>query len=373
MSRDVVTPHAGSSPCYLPTSTPLCLVLCRYSEAPFGTPWTGGVAAWLWGPEHLVRRAGFFVHRPPPPLSTYSSAARLEVMRVGPIKQRGFDETGQMWFYHAVGSGIFVRTLHFTRVDAHYERHMSVPRIEIVASLGDPHTSAPTPTSRAAAFWPVRVPFERRDGSACHSTSAQYLILSCAGLPVPIWPGDNDPLPQNPQPRPCGPHLTADWLSTCVEEPPPPPLPSPPPPLPSPPPPLPSPLTLPSPPPSPSASHTPSAATRAPLPAGAPLPYATPHSTVSSSPPRSSAISPPLTPDPPFHDPYEAPHALLSSATTTDAAGPTTSSSMPTSQATAIVTGMMVRGAWDSNAPPSPTGLPYMGLERSSLADRASI
>ena len=61
---------------------------------PFGTPWTGGVAAWDWGPEHLVRRLGFFVHRPAWSASAYLHASRWEVMRIGPINQPGFVENG---------------------------------------------------------------------------------------------------------------------------------------------------------------------------------------------------------------------------------------------------------------------------------------
>ena len=45
------------------------------------------------------------------PKPTYTGASRLEVMRIGPIEQAGFIESGRvgLWFYHAVGSGIFVR------------------------------------------------------------------------------------------------------------------------------------------------------------------------------------------------------------------------------------------------------------------------
>jgi len=101
------------------------LLLCDWSdeqpEARLGTPWTGGVAAWAWGPEHLVRRKGFFVHRLPWPtdspawtwqatstqpidddahaaavfptrVTTYQGASRLEVQRIGPIYRGGFFE-----------------------------------------------------------------------------------------------------------------------------------------------------------------------------------------------------------------------------------------------------------------------------------------
>ena len=57
----------------------LCDISDSLTEAPFGTPWTGGVDAWHWGPEHVVRRAGFFVHRPPWAASSYQQSPRIEV------------------------------------------------------------------------------------------------------------------------------------------------------------------------------------------------------------------------------------------------------------------------------------------------------
>jgi hypothetical protein len=145
------------------------LLLCDWiepglAEAAYGTPWTGGMAAWTWGPEHLVstlphlrpstpaplrpafgehpfsrpplrpsaffaspplrpqpsahhlvpppsphrplqaRRAGFLVHRPPSTATELSTARRIEVMRIGPIEEDGFFEVDEIWFYHAVGS-----------------------------------------------------------------------------------------------------------------------------------------------------------------------------------------------------------------------------------------------------------------------------
>ena len=115
-----------------------------YPEAPYGTPWTGGLAAWSWGAEHLARRAGFFVHRPPWANASYRDASRLEVMRVGPIDNPAlvFNERRRLWFYHAVGSGIFVHTDSFARLDVRYERHMSLPRVELIGDRGGARPSA---------------------------------------------------------------------------------------------------------------------------------------------------------------------------------------------------------------------------------------
>ena len=86
-------------PCpLLPTRLLLADWVDAYPEAGWGTPWTGGVAAWEWGPEHLTRRLGFFVHRAPWEPREYESAGRIEVMRVGPIEQPGFTEGREAWF-----------------------------------------------------------------------------------------------------------------------------------------------------------------------------------------------------------------------------------------------------------------------------------
>ncbi|KAL1499974.1 hypothetical protein AB1Y20_012653 [Prymnesium parvum] len=170
-----------------------------YAEAPYGTPWTGGYAAWDWGPEHLVRRAGFFVHRAPWGVQEYQHASKLEVMRYGPIPQRGFVEganSAMMWFYHAIGSGIFVCTSAFVTVGIRHDRHMAIPRVEIVGYLpaaADP-IGCPSGYCSGDEFWPSSVRFELSNGAACDSSSAETGILSCYNLPVPLWSGD-DPWP----------------------------------------------------------------------------------------------------------------------------------------------------------------------------------
>lgn len=162
-------------------------------EVPYGTPWTGGLAAWTWGPEHKVRRAGFFVHRRPWQRAAFQDATRLEVMRIGPIEQRGFVETAQtgFWFYHAIGSGIFVRTALFHRLDVTYATSMSVPRTELTCHMTA--TEVPQASWAKARFWPDELRFELADGSACQSVSRQHRILSCSNLPMPIWTGDDPP------------------------------------------------------------------------------------------------------------------------------------------------------------------------------------
>lgn len=172
------------------------IYLCDWVEnspqVPYGTPWIGGIAAWKSGPEHLVRRGGFFVHRQPWRTQDYLQAARLEVMRVGPldmVSPRTFKEESQVWLYHAIGSGIFVRTGVFSRLEVRYELHTSVPRIELVGTLPK--------LSRGVDFWHEDVlRFELLDEQACTSTAPKYRILSCASMKLPLWKGDDDPLPQ---------------------------------------------------------------------------------------------------------------------------------------------------------------------------------
>ena len=258
----------------------LCDWIDSYAEAPHGTPWTGGLAAWSWGPEHLVRRAGFFVHRRRWADDAYEAAPRLEVMRIGPIPLAGFDEGAQaVWMYHAIGSGVLVRRDSFARLEVRhvrqaavrprvelvpttpcthppsyrplqvrYVRQMAVPRIELVGHLPltpalgvvtRPSIPVPDdPDGRAAAFWPAAVRYEVQSGEPCDSTSAQRQLLSCANLPVPLWPADDDPTPAYAC---AGRDETAACTSfecSCLAKPPepePPPLPPPPTPPPLPP------------------------------------------------------------------------------------------------------------------------------------------
>lgn len=177
----------------------LCDWSDSYPEAPYGTPWTGGLGAWSWGPEHMVRRAGFFVHREP---NIDMNDERLEVMRIGPIDYEGFEESRYAWFFHAIGSGIYVRpTDVFTRVDMRYERHMAVPRVELIGWL--PQTTMLGARSRPAAMWPASLRFELFDASPCESTSLERRILSCANMPMPFWAAEDDPQPASPLPSEC--------------------------------------------------------------------------------------------------------------------------------------------------------------------------
>ena len=214
---------------YWPAPLPLSrLYLCDWREAgiaevPFGTPWIGGVGSWQWGPEHLVRRAGFFVHRRPWARDALLQATRLEVMRVGPLKSEAsiFDERGRMWFYHAVGSGIFVRAAAFVKLELQHRRHNSVPRVEICGHLSSSQASsyAARNESRDAAFWPNRVAFVLKNGTACESRAIEHRILSCVNVPMPIWPGDDDPVPRWPSLRPCANKVSPDWSRACMPSP----------------------------------------------------------------------------------------------------------------------------------------------------------
>jgi len=273
------------------------LLLCDWSdeqpEARLGTPWTGGVAAWAWGPEHLVRRKGFFVHRLPWPtdspawtwqatstqpidddahaaavfptrVTTYQGASRLEVQRIGPIYRGGFfeGERSEIWFFHAIGSGVFIKTSDFESIDARYERHMAVPRVELVGrldlssgsggggGLGSSATvwsrpsSAVDPAADPAVWWPEALRFELYDGTACASVSREARILSCSNLPMRTWSGDEPPPLQSALPNPtCSIDPVSDFMRlplACFagppEQPPMPPRvpPCPPPPVPSP-------------------------------------------------------------------------------------------------------------------------------------------
>jgi hypothetical protein len=75
-------------------------------------------------------------------------------MRIGPIRQANFEEgttAGNMWFYHAVGSGIFVRTAQFSRLDRQVHSRQVRPH------RGDSHVDAGAHVAGAAddlqRFW----------------------------------------------------------------------------------------------------------------------------------------------------------------------------------------------------------------------------
>ena len=120
-------------------------------------------------------------------------------MRIGPIHQQGFDELGSLWFYHAIGSGIFFRTASFMSIDVQYDLGKSVPRVEIVGRLPPAIAAAQRvytrPKSRRA-FWPSAIHFETHDGRACTLTAIQTGILSCTE--VPRLPSPDLPWPSQP-------------------------------------------------------------------------------------------------------------------------------------------------------------------------------
>lgn len=87
----------GGSPC-----TAVCPVSNVGGPKYDGTPWIGTK-----GPEKQIRFYGFFVHRPFLSEHEVVECARLEVFHVASRWLAG-DERGASWFYHTVGSGIFL-------------------------------------------------------------------------------------------------------------------------------------------------------------------------------------------------------------------------------------------------------------------------
>ena len=196
-----------SSPLRLPA-----IFLCDWfgvgSEVAHGTPWTGGLAAWSWGPEHSTRRAGFFVHRAHQHLASYNTDDHIEVMRTGPGPMSAYEgESARLglWFLHAIGSNVFLRPSTLANLEVAFDARYDlkdvaatnyytetgavsprVPRVELAAFINS--------TDGAFQFWPADLHLEHHDGTPCHSTSRQTRLLTCEELNVPIWPGD-DPLP----------------------------------------------------------------------------------------------------------------------------------------------------------------------------------
>ena len=170
-----------------------------------------------------MRKQGFFVHRTSH-ADALAHVARavaddglIEVSRYGPNNEHHASKEGHnAWFYHTVGSGIFLETRHlgqFVRdcpfagcspapcVCVRYERQ-SVPRCELEAH----HTGAP-------GFWSSALTFRLGNGERCVSDSPRQQTLHCSNRPVPIWDGHDDPLPGTcgQTVRPCTQCPTFEW------------------------------------------------------------------------------------------------------------------------------------------------------------------
>ena len=76
---------------------------CFDDVVPFDVPWIGGPKAWLWGPEHMTRRLGYFVHRN----ISRPHMVLVEVMRFGPNALVASFEKKNTYHFHTIGSGIF--------------------------------------------------------------------------------------------------------------------------------------------------------------------------------------------------------------------------------------------------------------------------
>jgi hypothetical protein len=153
-----------------------------------GTPWTGGLDGWTWGPEHLTRRLGFFVWRPRPkvyrlPMQvTIPLSSPVEVMRVDVQFAHGYERV-RSYFFHAVGSGIFMNY----PFDTHYSCYAWYELIVSHEYDDD--------------FWHLR-DYNLADGRRCTLQAPQTGILTCSEINVHLWSG-NDPLPcESPSPPP---------------------------------------------------------------------------------------------------------------------------------------------------------------------------
>ena len=171
------------------------LWLCEFlhdhrPEVADGTPWGGSADAWKTGPEHFMRRQGFFVHRrshskdPSGHIQERVNSGLIEVQRCGPNTpwQGPKFENGESWFYHTIGSGIFLDTRDLTRPFGVHYRRISAPRCEIIVR----------DTAKGEGFWPSDLKFQLGNGEHCVS-EARVRTLYCSNRPVPLWQGDEGP------------------------------------------------------------------------------------------------------------------------------------------------------------------------------------
>lgn len=105
-----------------------CLDICELESWPHrkpvynGSPFIGDA-----GPEHSIGDFGFFVHRPFITADVAQACRRLEVMHVRTDWLDG--ERGVSWFFHAVGSGVFLDCEHLPapgRIEVHRNRQSFV-------------------------------------------------------------------------------------------------------------------------------------------------------------------------------------------------------------------------------------------------------
>lgn len=142
-----------------------------------GTPWVGGGPyAWTWGPEHMIRRVGFFVARKVNKIQTRADfeAGALEVLRYGPnafvdmMEGNGQDS----WFFHTIGSGIYITPNDQIYWNFNmYKTGMSAPREEIVIGHNDSHNDN--------AFWPSALTFHMYNMSRCSFAPTYDDVLHC--------------------------------------------------------------------------------------------------------------------------------------------------------------------------------------------------
>ena len=117
--------------------------------------------------------------------------------------------TGTAWFYHTVGSGIFLESpvdqVIYARRFAPRRKlgppvTMSVPRVELLVK------------HQTTLYWPASLRFRLANGELCHrnqSSSEETDLLVCRNLPVRICSGRRDRCRGNEWDSP---HLTDAYM-----------------------------------------------------------------------------------------------------------------------------------------------------------------
>lgn len=146
-----------------------------------GTPWIGGRRAWEWGPEHFLSQLGFFVMRSPSRNDTMRevSTGQIEVLRFGPNRFTQEAERGRAaWFYHAVGSGVYLDCSHLASPKILFRRMyrgrtISAPREELVFE------------TNSTRFWSTGLRFHSYARGVCSFTPRRESLLQCAERRAP--------------------------------------------------------------------------------------------------------------------------------------------------------------------------------------------
>ncbi len=152
-----------------------------------GTPWIGGWRYWNFGPEHMLSRLGFFVVRTPSRARTLKEIAdgELEVLRYGPNWFVQGLEIGNAWFYHTIGSGVYLDCANLRLSQLRYRLTAYRGRNPFPINISAPREEVVFETN-SSEFWSDRLRFHTYSKGICSFTPSTGAVLRCDEQRSPI-------------------------------------------------------------------------------------------------------------------------------------------------------------------------------------------